>query len=120
MVARLPGEPKPTDGFVKDCPKDCPFLATYANMRACQFSLFANKLEPGRYTRMTIEPDGSYNWHIPPNCDVYKKYRGHKVKIEADNGYLALNDEHLTVTAPKHERPAKHHGDYYGTKYNKK
>lgn len=83
MVARLPGFTRKTDaGFAKHCPQDCPFRAKISEgINVCQFSLYADRLEPGRLTRLEVTRDEhgnikDYDWHVPPNCDVYEKYKG--------------------------------------------
>lgn len=98
-----------------DCPRDCPFLDRIASgqtMRFCSFALYADLIEAGRHTRTEILPDGTVDYHIPPNCDVYERYKGEielvrKVKKEYERHYANLklhksHDNELQVTGHKH------------------
>jgi len=92
MVARLPGLPTPDQGFARRCPTDCPFRSHDQGLCICSFSLYANVLEPGRYTRMTIDADGKYNWHLPPDCDIYKKYKGKELRKDVKKVQIVFGD----------------------------
>lgn len=100
MVVRLPGfAPKHDEGFAKSCPKDCPFRCNTSGLIMCQFALYADKLEPGRLTRLEVEMDDNYRvtkeiWHIPPECDVYEKYKGKDVgRLDRTTFSLFLRDK---------------------------
>ena len=111
------------EGFAKHCPKDCPFrdnIASGQTMVFCSFALFADLLEPGRHTRTEIK-DGKIDYHVPPNCDVYEKYKGKKKEIRKmkrsyEQKGLSIRmsrkgDSGLTVTASKHFPKYHHHID---------
>ena len=99
----------------RDCPKDCPFLDRIAggvSIRICTFSLYADLIEPGRHTRTEINQDGSVDYKLPPECDVYEKYKDRpgiikeaKRKYETQAIQLRLHhkrDKDLYVTGGKH------------------
>lgn len=112
---------KKRDEFLaKICPADCPFLdrlATGSTVRFCSFAIYADIIEPGRHTRTEINDDGTVNYHIPPNCDVYDKYvndfeavKKAKKTYESRDVQLRLHKRHgteLIVTGPRYTRKRK-------------
>ena len=110
------------ENWVRDlCPRDCPFNASVGDHvdRYCSFAAYADVLEPGRYTRTEIDPDGNVNYHIWPDCDVYPKYKGlnrvvnetkRRKTVEHQMGLPAEPD--VTVTGHKHPAVSKHRRRY--------
>ena len=78
------------DFVMNECPKDCPFRDKMSyGIAFCSFAIYANQLEPGRMTRTEISEDGKINYHLPPDCDVYERYKDkaqevYKVKKKYD------------------------------------
>lgn len=111
------------DEFIaeRDCPRDCPFLnriAGGAGARVCTFALYADILEPNRHTRTEIHEDGTIDYNIPPNCNVYEKYKDKKSEIAKmkrkykSKGAVRTRrkaEAELVVTAHKHAAISRHH-----------
>lgn len=112
-----------TDEFIaaRDCPKDCPFrdrIASGQTMIFCSFGLYVDLIEAGRHTRTEVLPDGTVNYHIPPNCDAYEKYKDKKkyvaqIKKYYERHQLRLHHKHffdpeLYVTGHRHSAISKH------------
>ena len=67
-----------TDFAEQKCPRGCPFLDRLCggtSYRFCSYTLYARSLDPDRLTRTTVSPDGKVDYHIPPHCDIYEKYK---------------------------------------------
>lgn len=98
------------------CPHDCPFRDKLdRGLKYCSFAIYANQLEPGRIARTEVI-DGEPNYHIPPDCDVYERYKDRREEIQQMKDKYdqygirrtpARNPE-LYVTGIKH-RPVEHH-----------
>jgi len=72
------------DFVMNECPKDCPFRDRISyGIMFCSFSIYADQLEPKRFTRTEIMPDGTVNYHLPPDCDVYERYKNRASEITA-------------------------------------
>lgn len=112
---------KQNEFLAKICPDDCPFLdrlGTGSTVRFCSFALYADIIEPGRHTRTEIKQDGTVDYHIPPNCDVYERYindleavRKAKKIYESRDVQLRLHKRHgteLLVTGPRYTRRKKY------------
>jgi len=66
--------------FALRCPKDCPFIGQICGkMPFCNYAAYAEYINPTRPTRMTIGENGKEDFHIPPNCDLYEKFKGKKI-----------------------------------------
>ena len=98
------------------CPKDCPFRDKLErSYKFCSFSIYADAIEPGRRTRTEIHDDGSIDYHEPPDCDIYEKYKGKedeikKVKKKYDQygtRRVKDRDSRLWVTGRKHSTLTK-------------
>ena len=110
------------EGWVsRKCPCDCPFRDKMPDHSDyyCSFALYADVLEPGRFTRTEITPDGAVNYHLWPDCDIYQRYKGlnnviaetkRRRQIQHQMG-LRRSDEPL-VTAHKHPAISKHKGGF--------
>ena len=103
------------------CPRDCPFNDRLGDMRTrfCSFSVYADTLEPGRHTRTEVSADGTVNYHIWPDCDVYYKYKHIKnlvgeVKRRHKTKHLKATpvEPDVAVTAHKHPATSKHKGEF--------
>lgn len=84
MVAKLPNSGKTKkqrdrekeENFAKyKCPKDCPFLGGTKWEPMCEYALRADDIGLLRNTRTTVNLDGSLDFHIPPDCDIYDEYK---------------------------------------------
>lgn len=113
---------KRVSDFAMKCPRDCPFrmrLASGFTPYFCAFALYADMLDAGRHTRTEIREDGTVDYHIPPDCDVYEKYKGEKDMVEkAKRDYESRNvqlkldssrSRDLVVTGHKHPKVQKRH-----------
>ena len=74
------------------CPKDCPFLGRLGSLPYCRFSEYALVMEDDRETRMTVDKNGNIDWHLPPNCDMYEKYKGTKLPRLTSSNYMTSDD----------------------------
>lgn len=74
------------EGFANTkCPRDCPFLERLGGgqtILCCMFATYTPFLEPDRITRTEIKEDGTVDYHMPPHCDIYKKYKGRNKEVE--------------------------------------
>lgn len=94
------------------CPHDCPFRDKLdTGIMFCSYSIYSVRLDQNRRTRTEISPEGTVNYHIPPDCDIYEKYKDksdeiQKVKKDYDRYYLERRikeamDRELYVTAKR-------------------
>lgn len=110
------------DNWVQNrCPRDCPFNDRLADRsdRYCSFAIYADMLEPGRFTRTTIDDSGEINYHQYPDCDVYPRFKGlDKVVLETKRRRMSEHKVGLpsspdvAVTGHKHPATQKHHGEF--------
>ena len=49
-------------------------------------------MEDDRETRMTVDKNGNIDWHLPPNCDMYEKYKGTKLPRLTSSNYMTSDD----------------------------
>lgn len=90
------------DFVMNRCPEDCPFRDKMSfGITFCSFAIYANLLEPERLTRTEIRKDGTVDYHIPPDCDVYKKYKDRAEEIKA----LKKKYDQYGVKRLKHKEP---------------
>lgn len=104
------------------CPKDCPFRDKMGSgLIYCSFAIYADKLEPGRHTRTEITVDGEPDYHFPPDCDIYDKYKDQTDRIREMKRiydqyglmrYSKYENPDLVVTGKKHMPKSKHRGDF--------
>ena len=101
------------------CPRDCPFNKRLGDLRTryCNFAVYADVLEPGRKSRTEIDADGNVDYHIWPDCDIYKKYK--KLGVLVDEVTRQGKVKHriksepvLVTTARKHPATSKHKGEF--------
>ena len=112
-----------TDFAEQKCPRDCPFLDRLCggtSYRFCSYTLYARSLDPDRLTRTTVSPDGKVDYHIPPHCDIYEKYKDRSTEIKQLKKRVGNNNitikrsrtEELSVFGKQHIPRNMHHGDF--------
>lgn len=106
--------------LAENCPADCPFRSTMTKnykLWFCSYALYASYFDPNRGTRTTIDENGRVDYHTPPNCDIYprfkhshseleklrRKLRDRKIATQSDY------DRECIVTAEKHKAISMRH-----------
>lgn len=104
------------------CPQDCPFRDRFDDAVSwyCSYGIYGEFLDTSRTTRTEVFADGSVDYHVPPNCDIYERYVDKTSELSAlkkqyKTRYLIHHkpaEPDLEVTGHKHPATTKHHGDF--------
>lgn len=110
-----------TEGYFATykCPHDCPFRDKFdGKIKFCSFSVYAEVLEPGRLTRTEVRKDRSPDYHLPPDCDVYERYKDKGTEIKRmKHKYDEYGIKRTKLVRPKELYTTAHKHSPYTSKW---